>query len=118
MTPHIRLFAISFFMLFSSQVRATTNSCAVTEMTPDGFVALRSGPGANFTMVRKILSSDGLYGDFTECGTSAGGKAPLCDRSGHWLYVAKICPLPGCSMTGERYEGWISRKYIRFVGCE
>ena len=118
MKPHIGLFVISFFILFSSHVHATINSCAVTEMTPDGFVALRSGPGVNFTIVRKILSTDGLYGDFTECGKIAGTKAPLCDRSGNWLYVAKICPLPGCSMTGEHYEGWVSRKFIRFVGCE
>ncbi len=117
MTRHIRLFAITFFILFSSHARATIDSCAVTEMTPDGFVSLRSGPGVNFPIIRKILPTDGLYGDFTECGKSAGSK-DLCDRSGNWLYVAKICPLPGCSMTGERYEGWISRKFIRFVGCE
>lgn len=118
MTPHIRLLAIAFFILFASHARATIDSCAVTEVTPDAFVALRSGPGVNFTIIRKILPSDGLYGEFTECGKSAGTKAPVCDHSGNWLYVAKICPLPGCSMTGERYQGWISRKFIRFVGCE
>ncbi len=83
MAPRTRLLAISFFMLFSSHSGATIDSCAVTKMTPDGFVALRSGPGVNFTIVRKVLPTDGLYGDFTECRKSAGIKAPLCDRSGN-----------------------------------
>ena len=118
MTHFRRIFVIAFFISIAGHAGATADSCAVTEMTPDGFVALRSGPGVSFQLIRKIFPTDGMYGEFTECGKSAGSKPPVCDQSGNWLYVAKVCPLPGCSMTGERYEGWVSRKFIRFVGCE
>jgi len=116
---YMRTFAVAFFTLFVGCAYATIDACAVTVTTPDGFVALRSGPGVNFSVVRKILPGDGLYGGFTECeqSKSAGGRAPVCDQSGNWYYVEKVCPLPGCSQTGQWYKGWVSRKFIRFIGC-
>lgn len=118
MTAFSRLVTSILLLSIAPFTWATTDSCAVTEKTPDGFVALRSGPGVNFPIVRRVLPTDGLYGEFTECGKSVGGKVPVCDQTNNWLYVKKVCPLPGCKETGERYEGWVSKRFIRFVGCE
>jgi hypothetical protein len=107
------LAALVFGFGFRSTSYATESFCAVTERTPDGFVALREGPGAEFKAKAKAVPSDQLIVATEHCRSDFG---PLfCDDKGAWLFVEEVIPVTAPSKSLAR--GWISARFVRQIGC-
>ena len=49
-----RLLGLAILMASITAARATTENCAVVLNTPDGFLALREGPGTHFEIKDKL----------------------------------------------------------------
>jgi hypothetical protein len=47
----------------ATSARATEDFCAVVLKTPDGFLALREGPGTRFRMQARLHRGDVLFAD-------------------------------------------------------
>jgi hypothetical protein len=54
------LFGLAIVMASIAAAHATTDICAVVLNTPDGFLALREGPGAQFRIKDKLRPSETL----------------------------------------------------------
>lgn len=83
----IAQFAIlaTFSLLASSHAMATEDWCAVSKMTPNGFVALRAGgPGADFPQPGRLLPYEFLWMSTASC------MKGLCDKNGRWLDIPQM----------------------------
>ena len=61
-------------MALATSAEATEDFCAVVLKTPDGFLALRQGPGTRFPVKLKLHQGDVLSADTRRC---------VIDRPGH-----------------------------------
>jgi hypothetical protein len=107
------LAALIFVFLVAKPAVATQTYCAVVKLTPDGFLALRAGPGAEFPVLRRLRPFDFLWMDTGSC------RANLCDESRNWLFVEGVPRLDG-PLGSERKkltQGWVRSKYINPIDC-
>ncbi len=93
-----------------SDVDACSGTGSVRGLNPQGdnFLAVRSGPSANFTKLDELHTDDIVY---------------LCDVAGKWLGVVYARDDTECGVfvpwprarpyTGPCRVGWVFRKYVR-----
>jgi hypothetical protein len=74
--------------------------CAVVLKTPDGFLALREGPGTQFEMKKKLKR-----GDFLVLSPD--------DDGGKWVEVQA----KPCMTCRPRTKGWVYRQFIQSFVC-
>jgi hypothetical protein len=86
---------------------ATETYCGVTQHTPDGFVAIREGPGVGFPMRGKAIPSDFLYVGTEKCRDEFG--ALVCSPDASWVFVEEVA--------GSKLKGWARGSLIRTVTC-
>jgi hypothetical protein len=109
-TPAARkIFVALFFALSPAAASATESSCAVVKPTPDGFVALRRGPGANFPIVQRLRPYDSLWVDTGKC------RQNLCDESRKWQFIESVPRLDQNEQSLT--QGWIHSTYIQQIVC-
>jgi hypothetical protein len=53
--------------VLSTEAQATEDFCAVVLKTPDGFLALREGPGTQFGVKARLVQGDVLFADTRTC---------------------------------------------------
>ena len=64
-------------LAFATTAHATEDFCAVVLKTPDGFLALREGPGTQHKMITKLEQGDFLLAD-----TAMGEQDPKKHKVG------------------------------------
>jgi hypothetical protein len=86
--------------------RATTDACAVVLNTPDGFLALREGPGTQFRMKDKLRPSQTVVITGEDCFWHRHGNV-TCNK---WVKV----------FVGDKTptSGWVRSKYIQPVNAD
>ena len=84
--------------------RATTDICAVVLNTPDGFLALREGPGTQFRVKDKLRPSQTVGTTGEDCFWHSHGNV-TCKK---WIKVFV-----------DDQSGWVRSKYIQpyVEGC-
>lgn len=90
---------------------ATEDFCAVVLKTPDGFLAMRSGPGMRFPIKMKLKQGDVLYADTRKCVI---GRPNICDDSGTWVYVYAV---QNVDAKADKVEGWIAGAFVQTFLC-
>ena len=90
--------------------RATTDSCAAVLNTPDGFLALREGPGPNFEVKDKLRPSRTVGITTEDCIWHRHGNV-ICSKRVKFFYVGDQTPTSG-------WAGWVRSKYIQPVAAE
>jgi hypothetical protein len=90
--------------------RATTDSCAVVLNTPDGFLALREGPGTQFRIKDKLRPSQTVGITTENCIWHRYGNV-TCSKWVKVFYVGDQTPTSG-------WVGWVRSKYIQPVAAE
>ena len=94
---------------------ATQDACAVVTRTPDGFLNLRSGPGANFEILAELYPGDRLWVDKARCQTF--GDTNACDTARRWTHVTSVRRMDATRSNGFT-RGWVSSRYVVWFACE
>jgi hypothetical protein len=95
-------FLLGFAIVLASVTAAGATvdmDCAVVLKTPDGFLALRAGPGTRFEMKKKLKQ-----GDFLVLSSDDDGK---------WVEVEA----KPCMTCRARTKGWVYRQYTQSFVC-
>jgi SH3-like domain-containing protein len=71
-------------ILGASAAGATTDFCIVVTKTPDGFLALREGPGTQFKMMAKLKPGYPLDAD---AGDAKWTRVWIADGRYAWVYT-------------------------------
>jgi hypothetical protein len=99
----------------ATSAHATEDFCAVVLKTPDGFLALREGPGTRFKVKEKLLRGDVLFADTRSCAID---YPDVCDDKREWTHVNVVPRLDGNVEEGKHFtEGWVARKFIQEFLC-
>lgn len=89
--------ALAAAMLLGSAAPARATACCEVKRTSDGFLAMRSGPGARFALLKKIPSGDAVC---------FGSRDPDEPDTGHWIYGFYT------DASGQTYHGWVNDLYL------
>ena len=90
--------------------QATEDFCAVVLKTPDGFLALREGPGTQHKMITKLEQGDFLLAD-----TAMGEQDP---KNKKWVHINGVPRIDGPDAIGKTYtRGWVARRYVQTLLC-
>ena len=100
--------------VMSTPATATLDGCAKVLSTPDGFLALRAGPGLRFVRVGKLLAGDNLW--VTDSTCQRMGSATVCDETRKWMHVSSVRRFD--ESKSDTTEGWVSRRYLQMQECE
>lgn len=103
------LIVAAFLITTAAPASATGTYCAVAEKTPDGYVALREGPGVSYTRVAKLFPTAMLEIDTGTCREFIGRK--LCDPSREWVFVEGVS-------SNANHQGWAFSKLLRPIACD
>jgi hypothetical protein len=96
----------------ATSAQATQDFCAVTLKTPDGFLALREGPGTRFAVKTRLGRGDVLYADTAQCAPSA------CNYTNIWTHVVSVPRIDGRLEEAKQFtQGWVARKFIQEFIC-
>ena len=91
---------------------ATASYCAVVLITPDGFLNLRSGPGATYPIIGKMFSGVQVLVDTGSC------RNQLCDETKKWQFVEGVERLDDPPETAEHFtQGWAIARFTKKVKC-
>jgi len=92
---------------------ATIDFCVMVRNTPDGFLALREGPGTRFRIKEKLHPSEFLMADTSSCWSG------VCDETGQWMYINFVPRLDGRVDKATHFtQGWVARKFTTQVPME
>ncbi|WP_407702781.1 SH3 domain-containing protein [Thiorhodovibrio litoralis] len=108
----LRLLAAGILLAEFSHAYATGDWCGTPIKTSDGFVNLRSGPGANHRITGQVHNGDLLRIDTGQCRDDFGTL--LCDESGKWVFVQSVDRLRG---NAPDQKGWINSRYVSQIAC-
>jgi hypothetical protein len=79
--------------------------------TPDGFVALRSGPSATSRMITRIIPGQMVVIE---------RKGYIAIQSGNWFRVSyhpgKVFPNPGAPEYKDVRKGWVNSRFVEDCG--
>jgi hypothetical protein len=91
--------------------RATTDICAVVLNTPDGFLALREGPGTQYRIKDKLRPSQTVGTAGEDCIWHRHGNV-TCNK---WVKVFGV----GDQTPTSGWAGWVRSKYLQPIaeGC-
>ena len=99
----------------ATSAHATEDFCAVVLKTPDGFLALREGPGTRFKVKEKLLQGDVLFADTRSCVIDHPG---ICDEKREWTYVYSVPRLDGDLKEAKHFtEGWVGSRFTQGFLC-
>ena len=90
------LLSLAIVLASITAASATTASCAVVLNTPDGFLALREGPGTDFRIKDKLSPSQTVDITTEDCRWHANDNV-TCSK---WIELF-------------RPRGWVRSKYIQ-----
>jgi len=118
------LTGIAALFLATGTAQATEDFCIVVTKTPDGFLALREGPGTQFKIIAKLkpgfpLDADTAQGS-TECATLAAGgeQAPETPKE---MARYERCMKEAQQWTrvwiAGRRSAWVYSKYTKPRDC-
>jgi hypothetical protein len=97
----------------ATSAHATIDFCVVVRNTPDGFLALRKGPGTRFRMKARLKPGELLTADTRKC---MGENEPICDEKGQWTFINYVPRLDDGKK--ERFtQGWVATKFTTQTGC-
>jgi hypothetical protein len=120
---HLLIGAAALF-LATGAAHATADFCVVVTKTPDGFLALREGPGTQFKMIAKLKPGYPLDADTAgggpECAEfAAGGEQAPETRSEMARYDRCMKEAERWTRVwiAERRSGWVYSKYIKPRDC-
>ena len=100
------LLGLAILMASITATRATTESCAVVLNTPDGFLALREGPGTQFRIKDKLSPGQTVGITTEDCIWHRRGNV-TCSK---WIKV-RVDYTSG-------WLGWVRSKYIQPAGSD
>src|SRR5215471_18971411 len=97
----------------ATSAHATIDFCVVVRNTPDGFLALREGPGTRFRMKARLKPGELLTADTRKC---MGENEPICDEKGQWTFINYVPRLDDGKK--ERFtQGWVATKFTTQTRC-
>jgi hypothetical protein len=104
------LLTVVALLTFATTAHATEDFCAVVLKTPDGFLALREGPGTPHKMITKLEQGDFLLAD-----TAMGEQDP---KNIKWVHINGVPRVDGPDAIGKTYtRGWVARRYVQTLLC-
>ena len=114
------LLAILAFWNSNPVVPALADStwCGVVSPTPDGYLALRAGPGTQFQLLREIPQGTHIELATGECRTVDGRLQ--CDPSRRWGFVESIPTLQSSRNPAgpDGYvQGWVRLSFVTTAKC-
>ena len=87
----------------ATSARATGTFCVTVKKTPDGFLALREGPGTRFRMKARLKPGELLYAGTEQCVHG------ICDETGQWTWIEGV---PRLERGKEQFtQGWVASKF-------
>ena len=99
----------------ATSAHATADFCAVVLKTPDGFLALREGPGMRFKAKARLRQGDVLFADTRTCVID---HPDICDEKMEWTYVNYVPRLDGRLKEAKHFtQGWVARKFTQEFLC-
>jgi len=99
----------------STRALATEDFCAVVLKTPDGFLALREGPGTQFREKARLRQGDVLFADTRTCVID---HPDICDKTRKWTYVNYVPRLDGRLEEAKQFtQGWVVRRFTQEFIC-
>jgi hypothetical protein len=104
------LFLAACAATIATSVHATEDFCAVVLKIPDGFLALREGPGTRFDVKARLKQGDVLLADTRSCVID---HPDICDEKREWTYVYSV------RHEGDevKAQGWVARRFIQEFVC-
>jgi hypothetical protein len=82
--------AITIVWVLSVSAACSTETwCSVVKMSPDGFVALRAGPGVGYALIERLRPYEFLWMSTALC------MKDLCDENKEWLVVEGVPRIDG-----------------------
>ena len=104
--------ALLCLLASTSSALATSTYCAVVKQTPDGFVALRAGPGTKFPIRQRLQPYDFVWVDTGSC------RENKCDEGRKWQFIEGVTRLDGPFNEAKRFtQGWVFARYIKQITC-
>ncbi len=104
------LLGLAIVLTSITAARATTDGCAVVLNTPDGFLALREGPGIQFRIKDKLRPRQIVGIPTEDCNVTCNKWVKVLGTSG-WVRSKYIQPIgESCSLDETQPE--FERKYI------
>src|SRR5215510_4211947 len=113
------LSSIAALFLATGTAHATEDFCVEVTKTPDGFLALREGPGTEFKMIAKLKPGYPLDADTSQGGTEcAGDQDPETPKE---MARYKRCMKEAQRWTrvwiAARRSAWVYSKYTKSRDC-
>src|SRR5262245_33256128 len=89
-----------------ASARATIDFCVAVRKTPDGFLALREGPGTRFRVKAKLKPGELLVADTRSC------MDDICDEKNQWTFINYV---PRLDDKKEEHftQGWVATKFTK-----
>ena len=112
--PCLSTVAVLAAIFLATPAFATLDGCAKVLATPDGFLALRAGPGLRFAQSGRLIPGDELW--VTDMTCQRIGRSTVCDETGRWMHVSNVRRLDAAKSATT--EGWVSRRYLTMHECE
>jgi hypothetical protein len=92
--------------VFATSARATADFCVIVRNTPDGFLALREGPGTQFRVKAKLQPGELLLADTGSC------RDDFCDETRQWIFIEHVPRLDGKLEKAKHLtQGWVASKF-------
>jgi hypothetical protein len=104
---YVTLLGLAIVLASITAAHATTDGCALVLNTPDGFLALREGPGTQFRIKDKLRPSQTVGITSEDCIWHPHGNV-ACNK---WIKVFRVDDTSG-------WAGWVRSKYIQPVAAE
>ena len=97
----------------ASPALATIDYCGTVRQSPDGFLALRTGPSTKFEAVLRLYPGDKVWLDTATCTSQRGLYA--CDEFDRWRHVTSVRRIDarGQSFT----QGWAHARFLAERPC-
>ena len=107
----ISLLVLAFAtIMFANHAYGTEDFCLAVRNTPDGFLALREGPGSQFSIKERLQPGETLLADTRTCMDS------ICDETRRWTFINHIPRLDGKLETAKHHtQGWVATKFTNQV---
>ena len=89
----------------ATSAHATEDFCVIVQKTPDGFLALREGPGTRFRMKARLKPGELLIADTRRS-----------DEKGEWTFINNV-PRLDDGKKEHFTQGWVATKFTTQARC-
>jgi hypothetical protein len=101
----VGLGAATLLLVSTTAANAVADGCAVVLSTPDGFLAVRAGPGTSHREIYRLRPGQAIVTNHISDGPYAG----------RWWRIGAVMDRPG--ENARPLVGWIHSRFVRSYEC-